>query len=82
MTPPGRAVPAADRSAAVVEAHVLEADVAAAHHQRLAVGPVDHLVGTADGLHALLHHAHVLEDAGDHPQDPARHADDAHASGR
>ena len=77
---PGRMVrssPSMHRIAvAVAEADILEADLAARHVQRLRVGPVLHRERARDRLHALLHRAHILEDAHDLEGDPARHGDD------
>src|SRR5262252_4544373 len=63
--------------ATVVKAHVLKADFTGAHYERPAVEPVNDKIWATDGLNALLHDANVFEDAGDYPQDPPGHADDA-----
>src|ERR1041385_5598384 len=47
--------------AAVVEADVLEADLAARYHQGLRIRRIDHDVGPADRLDAVLHQANVFE---------------------
>ena len=58
---------------AVVEANALETDRAFVDGQGPGCGAVLHAVGLGNGLDAVLHRAHVLEEAGDGAQDPARH---------
>ncbi|MNS16011.1 hypothetical protein D3C72_476550 [compost metagenome] len=60
-----------------MEVHVIETHRAAAYLERRCVGPVGDGDRLGDGLQAVLDHADVLEDAVDHPHDPARHVDDA-----
>ena len=58
---------------AIGEAHILETNLAARHLQRARAGPVDPGVRNRNALHAFLHHADVLENAGDLPAHPAGH---------
>src|SRR5690606_41181539 len=60
---------------AVVEADVLESDLAPFDDERLRVGPIDDVDGAADRLHAFLYGADRFEDRGHRGQDPAGHAD-------
>src|SRR5213078_3848892 len=56
---------------AVVEAQVLEADLAARHAQLACAGPVAPRMRHRDRLHSLLHDSDALEDAGHLPAHPA-----------
>ena len=60
----------------VAEAHVLEPDLAAGHFQGRRVRPVRERDRPGNRHHALLDHAHILEDRGDLPSDPAGDAHD------
>ncbi len=60
-----------------MEVDVIETHRAAADLQGRRIGQVGDGDRLGDGLQAVLHHADVLEDAVDHPHDPARHVDDA-----
>ncbi|MNS97764.1 hypothetical protein D3C72_1321100 [compost metagenome] len=60
-----------------MESHPLEADLAMGDAQRLRVGAVGHHARHGYRLHAVLHLPDVLEDAVDHPHDPAGHIVDA-----
>jgi hypothetical protein len=55
---------------------MVEPDLALADVERLRIGTVEHATRHGDGFHAVLHLAHVLEDAVDHPHDPAGHVVD------
>src|SRR6185437_14823030 len=58
---------------AVVEMDVLEVHRAIGHFQRHRAVVVLHRTRLRNGGDAVLHRAHVLEDAVDHPHDPAGH---------
>ncbi|APF35919.1 hypothetical protein BOQ54_00040 [Chelatococcus daeguensis] len=67
--------------APVVEAHVLEADLASGHDELARVRPVLDGGRPGDGVHAVLHRADLLEEPGDLPQEPVRHAAQAQHNG-
>ena len=56
---------------AVAEGDVLEADGAVRDREFFGVRGVGHLAGDGDAFHAVLHHADILENAGDVVGDPA-----------
>ena len=66
----------AARQRAVAEAHVVEANDAAANLEFARIGPIRQRMRHRDRLHAFLHHTDVLEDAADLPRHPARHVGD------
>ena len=62
---------------AVVEMDVLEIHFTARDAQRFGICRVHHSQRLGHGFHAVLHRTDVLEDAVDHPHDPAGHVFDA-----
>ena len=60
-----------------MEANFLEADGTVCSHKRRRRGTIDQGVRPRDCPHALLHGAHILEDADRLPHDPARHTGNA-----
>src|SRR5712671_16223 len=60
-------------ASAVVETHVLEADLSARHLELARARPIAARVRYGDRLHTLLHHADALEDSRHLPAHPAGH---------
>ena len=58
---------------AIIEAHILKADVATRHLKLLRLRRILHAQRLCNGVQAILHHADVFEDAVNHPHDPAGH---------
>ena len=62
------------RVAPVAEGGLFEAYFATRHVERFCIGRVEHGALARHRLHAVLHRADVLEQAGHFPHDPVRHA--------